>query len=273
MSSEHHGFINVPRLASLRLNASSPTSTIGKITDRVPESIEPQASSSSNEKPEVTSAEKPRRHKPRFHCGYQGILAASVGVNPSTAVAQGTSGTLPDPNDHVKIQFNNIYVNQEERGVAPYDATKFGYVILDKGIYSVGLNINVFMLSLLAEGGTLPITLTNLGRYTVAVWKQDKDGVVTQLAAENSVFSRMQSVAAEQGLNDVNNNDIQFFISTDNSKPHYVDVGDLIYATVKLNTAPTGNISQYRCSVLSAGREDDQTISGSFFNIQRISKL
>lgn len=70
-------------------------------------------------------------------------------------------------------------------------------------------------------------------------------------------------------INNSQETSIDFMIATDRRNVHHVSVGDLIYVTLRLVTAPNGNFNTYQFSVTSAGREDNQEISASFFNVKR----
>lgn len=226
-------------------------------------------------------------------------LIASVGVNPSQIIVAGTAplpGPPVPPSGNIKINFNNIYVNQPNTYVAPntvvsgnyfavpYNTARGGYIVLNNGIYEIDLNVNLFLLilGLPAVPPALPpgpsIQLTNLVRYTLSVFAQKSTGAVVQLASKSGLFNRTGSLPDENNgavyaINDIQANSLTFDISTNPNQAQNISVGDLIYATVAISTPPVGNYSTYNVSVTSSGRGESQTISASFLNVKRIAAL
>lgn len=231
---------------------------------------------------------------------FKSTLAASIGlktvsadpsqsVNPILIYQWTKGGSTPNPTPipppvsmaPFVIPFNNVYVNQKEKGQTPFDVNKKSYTILSKGIYKIAVNLNFFMLSLKQHDPANPVVLTNLGRYRVSVMKRTKTGSDVLLASEESYFNRDRQIPAEapippasvSGINDNDDVDLQFMVSTNKNNDHHVEVGDLIYVTVQLTQGPVGNIDEYRFSVLVAPRPfTTPQISGSFLNIHRISQ-
>lgn len=224
-------------------------------------------------------------------------LLVSVGVNPSQVlISQGTAVAPPVPTGEIRINFNNLYVNQPleveqpcpERcpypplSLVPYDQNRFGYFILRPGTYEVDLSLSVFLLILglpttppTPPPGP-PIVLTNLVRFTVSVWAEKPNGTSVQLASRSGLFDRTGSLAAENNgtiyaMNDIQQANLHFMVDTNNNRQHNVAVGDLIYATMAVNTRPVGNFLNYSISIISAGQVQNQYISSSFFNVKRVS--
>lgn len=230
----------------------------------------------------VTMCDK-TRNTHRHKINVKPDLIASVGVNPSQVIVTGTTPLPPPPpTDNVRINFNNVYVNQSICDCAPlpFDVTRSSYLVMDKGVFEFNVNVNLFLLILgvpaVAPAPPIPIQLTNLVRYTLSVWAIKPTGQNVQLASKNGLFSRTESLPLENNgrfyaINDVEPNSLTFMINTDERNPRHVSVGDYIYVTLKISTPPVGNFSSYTISVTSAGQGEDQSISASFFNIKRIS--